>query len=95
MMKRTFGIVLTALLLIPCVALGTSLRDDALRYAKSCLTEVYGYTAEDADAFTFEIQESDDGVTVTYFNHPDGVSRHPECGWEPVRHQPLRHRSPL
>lgn len=73
MMKRTFGIVLTALLLIPCVALGTSLRDDALRYAKSCLTEVYGYTAEDADAFTFEIQESDDGVTVTYFNHP---------GWE-------------
>lgn len=73
MMKRTFGIVLTALLLIPCVALGTSLRDDALRYAKSCLTEVYGYTAEDADAFTFEIEESDDGVTVTYFNHP---------GWE-------------
>lgn len=73
MMKRTFGIVLTALLLIPCVALGTSLRDDALRYAKSCLTEVYGYTAEDTDAFTFEIQESDDGVTVTYFNHP---------GWE-------------
>lgn len=73
MMKRTFGIVLTALLLIPCVALGTSLRDDALRYAKSCLTEVYGYMAEDADAFTFEIQESDDGVTVTYFNHP---------GWE-------------
>lgn len=73
MMKRTFGIVLTALLLIPCVALGTSLRDDALRYAKSCLTEVYGYTAEDADAFTFEVQQSDDGVTVTYFNHP---------GWE-------------
>ena len=73
MMKRTFGIILTALLLIPCVALGTSLRDDALRYAKSCLTEVYGYTAEDADAFTFEVQESDDGVTVTYFNHP---------GWE-------------
>ena len=69
-MKRLFCALLMMALLIPCVALGASLSEDALSYAQSCLTEVYGYTAEDADGFTFEVAETDEGVVVTYFNHP-------------------------
>lgn len=69
-MKRLFCALLMMALLIPCVALGASLSEDALSYAQSCLTEVYGYTAEDADGFTFGVAETDEGVVVTYFNHP-------------------------
>ena len=71
-MKRLLCLM-AACLLIPCAVLAASPADDAVAYASICLTEVYGYTAEDADAFTFEVEETAEGVTVTFFNHP---------GWE-------------
>lgn len=68
-MKRMLCL-LAALLLLPCAALASSAVDDAISYASGSLTEVYSYTAEDAAAFTFEVEETDEGVVVTYFNHP-------------------------
>ena len=68
-MKRLLCLM-AACLLFPCAVLAASPADDAVAYASICLTEVYGYTAEDADAFTFEVEETAEGVTVTFFNHP-------------------------
>lgn len=73
-MKRMLCL-LAALLLLPCAALASSAVDDAISYASGSLTEVYSYTAEDAAAFTFEVEETDEGVVVTYFNHP-GLELH-------------------
>lgn len=45
-------------------------KEEQLSYAKSCLTEVFGYSSEDAEAFCFEQTEQDGIATVRYW-HPD------------------------
>ncbi len=39
-------------------------------FALSCLTEVYGYTAEEAERFVFEVTQEDGNAIVSYW-HPD------------------------
>lgn len=45
-------------------------KEDQLSYAKGCLTEVFGYSYEEAEAFCFEQSEQDGIATVRYW-HPD------------------------
>ena len=72
---------LLSLLLLVCI-LATSIpcamannftyfqKEDQLDYAKGCLTEVFGYSYEDAESFCFQQSEQDGIATVRYW-HPD------------------------
>lgn len=74
--KRLLRLLLIACciaLSIPCAFAGEFTyfdKNDQIDYAKSCLTEVFGYTYEDAQAFCFEQTEQDGIATVRYW-HPD------------------------
>lgn len=72
-MKRLLSLLmLTALLVSPALADGESPRDSA----RSCLTEVYGYTPQEADSFEFQ----DDGKGMLRYwpkDHPEWVYTHP------------------
>ncbi len=45
-------------------------QEDQVSYAKGCLTEVYGYTAEEANLFVYQQTEQDGIATLNYW-HPD------------------------
>lgn len=76
MMKRLFTTFLCALLLLSAPALAQENADDKpIISAKSLLTEVYGYTQEEADTFEFTVTETDMQWHVEFCpkEHPEWI----------------------
>ncbi len=77
-MKRVFSYLITALVLtvflLPACAAAKDF-SEAERHAMADLTEVYSYTQAEADAFIFEVTETDTQWQVTFYppGHPTWV----------------------
>ncbi|MDD3214299.1 MAG: hypothetical protein PHY64_11525, partial [Eubacteriales bacterium] len=71
MMKRTLSVLLLLIFLTP-VAIAENAQADPIVLATGCLTEVYGYTQEEADAFSYTVTETDEKWHVDFSpkNHP-------------------------
>ena len=69
-MKRKLSLLLIILLVVPLFSLAEGI--DLISYAKANLTEVYGYTNEEAEQFVFGEQEDD---TLSFWppDHPDWI----------------------
>ena len=69
-MKRILSLLLIVLLVLPLFSLAEGI--DLMSYAKANLTEVYGYTNEEAEQFVFGEQEDD---TLSFWppDHPDWI----------------------
>ena len=66
--------LLLALVLLPVSALAADF-PEPVSSAIANLTEVFGYTAEEADAFTFDVIQDDTAWTVAYYDpdHPSWI----------------------
>jgi hypothetical protein len=76
MMKRLFTTFLCALLLLAVPALAQEgAHDKTITHAKSLLTEVFGYTQQEADAFEFTVTETDTQWLVEFSpkEHPEWI----------------------
>lgn len=75
MMKRIMGICLVCMLLMGAACAQEDGRDLARQSALNLLTEVYGYTVEEADSFEMEITEDFDVWQVRFWpaDHPDWI----------------------
>jgi len=74
MKKKILALMVALLLTVSSTAIA---QDDTqqtlIKHVRGLLTEVYGYTQEEAEAFTVEITQEDDRWTARFYNHP---------GWE-------------
>ena len=69
-MKRILSLLLIVMLCFPLFSQAEGI--DLLSYAKSTLTEVFGYSKEEAEQFVFEEQE-DETVAFWHPDHPDWI----------------------
>jgi hypothetical protein len=71
---KKLALLLALLMAIPATSFAAENTEDMLRQAaRGLLTEVYGYTQEEAEAFTYEITEHDEVWAVVFYNHPDWI----------------------
>jgi hypothetical protein len=76
MIERLLTALLCAMLLLSPAALAQeSAYDKPITYAKSLLTEVYGYTQAEADVFVFQVTDTDTEWKVQFHpqEHPEGI----------------------
>ena len=75
MMKRIISLLLVCLLAAGCAMAEDAGSEQAKESAKSLLTEVYGYTAREAEAFEMEAEADFDVWQVRFWpaEHPDWV----------------------
>ena len=69
MMRKILGLLLAACLLGPLLPGARGEGADPEQTAKNLLTEVYGYTEEEAEAFTFD--DPGDGLHFAPADHPE------------------------
>ena len=73
-MKRIILLTIALILAVSGAAMAQEDAQQALaQKVQGLLTEVYGYTQTEAEAFTVELSQEDDAWTARFYNHP---------GWE-------------
>ena len=74
MMKRIMALLMGLMLLASC-ACAQETQEMARQHALNLLTEVYGYSAEEADAFEMKVVDNNDLWNVEFWpkDHPEWV----------------------
>jgi len=72
-MKKHIALLLLLVMTAALSFAGAGNDDAVVQMAQSLLTEVYGYTQEEADAFTYDISDENDVWVVRFYQNPEWV----------------------